>query len=201
MIAIALAVADGNSAARRQQRSPQHLDNQRRLSKDEELKEATQRFTFRGKPTNPLAIRDLLSLLTDEYPGPVAIAMEGTTEIRYFGGLTAKPKTDGSIWTNLEDGGYFGYQRLGVLANGIQVLKTWESGGGSGIFTSLLLVSFRIDEEYTEDGSRSQLVLVRRGEIGLGDRYDGEVQVSANSIMVGADKRKGGRPARIIRLE
>jgi hypothetical protein len=179
----------------------------------EQLKEANEHFSFRGKPINPLAVHELLPWLSDKLPGPVAIDIAGTYGSNRYAGQYTKEK-DGTVSIDLKDpdrssagdaatAGYLRYKRLGVLANGIHVLRTWENAGGSGLFNSLLLVRFVVDYEYTGDGSRRyRLVLWRVGECTLGDRYGGSIEVrsQANSIRIGADGRNVKKP-RVLHLE
>jgi hypothetical protein len=172
-----------------------------------QLREANEHFAFRGKPINPLAIHELLPWLSDTLPGPVAVDIAGTYGSNRYSGQYTKGK-DGTVSIDLkaegrssaENGptaGYLRYKRLGVLANGIQVLRTWENAGGSGLFNSLLLVRCVVDYEYTGNGSRRyRLVLWRVGECTLGDRYDGliEVRSQSNRIRIGADGRNVKKP-------
>jgi hypothetical protein len=178
-----------------------------------QLKEANERFTFRDKPINPLAVHDLLPWLSDKLPGPVAIDVAGTYGSNRYSGPYTTAK-DGTVSVDLKEpgrssaggaayAGYFKYRHLGMLANGIQVLRTWENAGGSGLFNSLLLVRFVVDDEYTGDGSRRyRLVLWQVGEYTLGDRYGGaiELQARANSIRIGADGKNVKKP-RVWHLE
>ena len=169
-----------------------------------QLNEANRSFTYKGKPIHALAVKELLVWLSDslDQPGPVAIDLQGTYDTnRYYGDY--KKEKDGSATVGLEHEGYFSYQRLGSLKDNLQVLETWENGGGSGVFTHLLLVKFNIDYEYTENGSRRyRLVMQRLGEIPLSDRYDGKIviQPKDNSIRIGAGAYPSGEkiPARVI---
>lgn len=176
-----------------------------------QLDEANRDFTYKGKPINPLAIQELGMWLSDTLPGPVAIDLAGTYETnRYFGEYTREK--DGTVTINLnttnptaskdDNKGWFSYRRIGTLPNRIQVLETAASGGGSGIFMSLLLVQFAADYEYGEDGARRDRVVIRRtGEFGLGDRYQGTVTIKGNTIEIGADARVGGEKPRTIRIQ
>lgn len=160
--------------------------------------EANKTFTYNGKPINPRAIEELLTWISDSGPGPVAIDLAGTDDTnRYFGEF--EKKENGSIYINLNsvnpssqegdpDKGYFSYQRIGTLIDNIHVVETWENGGGSGVFGNLLLIRFKVDYEYDEDGSRRYILVMQRlGELSLCDRYDGPVQVRTqdNSIQIG----------------
>lgn len=142
--------------------------------------------------------------MSDPLPGPLAIDVAGTFETnRYFGEYDKQE--NGLISVDLaqryiEDQGSFSYKHLGRLANGYHVLHIYDWGGGSGVFECILLVEALIDSEHYDDGRRrSQLVLRRRGEFGIGDRYDGVIKVDAkrNTITVGPDKRNVSKSYRI----
>lgn len=202
-----------SSFAARAQSSARRTDHPIPPSLRKQLKEANEQFTFRGKPINPLAVHDLLPWFSDKLPGPVAIDVAGTFGSNRYSGPYTTAK-DGTVSIDLKEpgrssagdaayAGYFKYQRLGRLANGIQVLRTWENAGGSGLFNSLLLARFVVDYEYAGDGSRRyRLVLWQVGESVLGDRYGGaiELQARANSIRIGADGRNVKKP-RVLHLE
>jgi len=193
---LALIVASVPSA------SAQSADAQRRLM------EANSQFTYEGAPISPLAVQELLSHILDSLPGPVAIDLAGTRRgddysNRYFA-TTIKTDPDGAVTIDLRDAGsrsrgdtnpgWFSYKRIGSLRNGVHVLETWDNGGGSGIFTSLLFVKFAIDDDYSQGASdaflrRQTIVIKRVGEFTLGDRYGGKVVVRGATVEVGADDR------------
>lgn len=153
-------------------------------------------FTYRGMAVHPRAIQDLCSWVADRLPGPIAIDVAGTFDSnRYFGDY--KIQDNGNVFIDLtqhllEDKGWFSYKHLGRLANGLHVIRTFDNGGGTGEFQSILLVQFRLDYEYEDNGKRrSVLVMRRRGQFGIGDRYNGKIKLDArrNRITVGPDKR------------
>jgi hypothetical protein len=180
----------------------------------DQLKEADDTFTFGGEPVNPLAVKDLLSVITDRYPGPVAVDLASThayrvkipvapyREIvkdtnRYFG--TYGKADDGTITidlkTTMRDEGRFSYKRIGRLTNGLHVLETSENGGGSGTWRSLLLVKFAVDFEYGPDYDanrfdrvvrRDRLVMMRVGAFGLDDS-DGAIAVRGDRVEISAN--------------
>jgi hypothetical protein len=208
-----LVVATGGGKQAQAQTASGSSDHPIPASIRKQLKEVNEHFAYRGKPIHPLAIRELLPWLSDRLPGPVAVDVAGTYDSnRYFGHYTTAK--DGTVSIDLRadagssapDGptaGYFKYRRLGVLANGIQVLRTWENAGGSGLFNSLLLVRCVVEDAYTGDGSRRyRLVLWQVGECTLGDRYSGTVEVrpQSNRIRIGADGKNVKTP-RVWRLD
>lgn len=153
-------------------------------------------FTYRGKSIHPRAIKDLTSWVADTLPGPIAVDVAGTFDtIRYFGDY--KIQENGNVFIDLtqeplEDTGWFSYRHLGRLANGLHVIRTFDNGGGTGVFQSILLLECLIDYEYKDNGQRrSMLILRRRGEFGIGDRYDGKITVDSkhNRVTINPDKR------------
>ncbi len=171
-----------------------------------ELKEANDAFTFGGEAIHPLAVKDLLPWLSDSHPGPIAIDVAGTYKSnRYFGefatdkegrtGIDLKPQEASATG---DAKGSFAYKRIGTLASGAHVLETWENDGGSGVFTSLLLVRFVADAEYGDGGARRpRLVMMRVGEVNLGDNYSGRIEVKGNSVRIGTDRKK----QKVVRFE
>jgi hypothetical protein len=173
------------------------------------LSEANRAFTYRGEPINPLAVKELLSWISDSLPGPVAVDLAGTWQSnRYYGQAQRRP--DGSVHIDMKttspspaagaDAGWFEYRRVGTLASGVHVLETWDNGGGSGVFTSLLFVKFVVDQEQTSGARRQRLVMMRLGEEPLGDRYGGAVRARGNTVEIGAGGR-GGAKARALNLD
>ena len=174
------------------QRKPESRAVPSKLRRQSE--ELNKRFTYKGRPVHPLAVQDLLSGVSDPLPGPIAVDVEGTYDSnRYFGEYTER---DGRVFIDLktdeQPSGWFGYEYLGRLANGFHVLRTFENGGGSGVFQSLLLIECAVDFEYVGGGERRyRLAMARRGEILLGDRYSGVIKLEPgrNAVIVRADKR------------
>jgi hypothetical protein len=172
------------------------------------LAEANRDFAHRGQPINPRAVQELLSWISDSLPGPVSIDLAGTwNSNRYFGEFARRAGGDVFIdlkTTQVSPGGdspgWFAYRRIGTLTSGVHVVETWENGGGSGVFTNLLLVRFVVDREHSSGEPRQRLLMVRVGEEPLGDRYDGEVVVKGNVVTIAAGGRNGAK-ARTLTLD
>ena len=85
------------------------------------------------------------------------------------------------------------YEFRGATANGILVLPAAWTGGGSGTFYYLHILDAASNRVFDEDGStysRVDLTLVRTYI--LGDRWQGDVSISGNSIRVVTDSSLGG---------
>lgn len=81
--------------------------------------------------------------------------------------------------------GFYGYHLLGQTSSGIYVLNTYTSGGGSGVFTSLLLLKLDHAEVLTLQGKETYTRLSYVGNITGGDRcYDGltDIQLEKNIL-------------------
>lgn len=88
----------------------------------------------------------------------------------------------------------FLYQLVGTTSSGVSVLFTESSGGGTGRFRNLLLVSLEKENGLSYDKQKNVLgmnrerwVLKKLLEIPLGDRYQGDISVKANSLYIGKD--------------
>jgi hypothetical protein len=160
------------------------------------LDEANTRFTYEGDPIHPLAVRDLLSHLLDPAPGPVSVDLAGTRgrrgwSNRYFvEKISIEP--DGTVRVSKVPGGWFAYRRLGAVRSGTHVVQTWDSGGGSGVFTNLVFLKFVLDVDFQGTTSeqfvaRPMLLMRRVGEFGLGDRYGGTIVVREDTVEIAAD--------------
>ena len=85
--------------------------------------------------------------------------------------------------------GEFGYQFIGKTTNGIFVIQTLDAtGGGSGEFENLMLLTFEKDTTIDESIHRHKIALKTRtllkklSEIGLGDRTDNSIRINGNKI-------------------
>ncbi len=169
------------------------LENTIHQRMQEALKEAELHFTFRGNPINPLALQQLSPWISDSLPGAVAVDIAGTAADTNQYSAEVEKSEKGLITVKKSDKktgeeSSFTYKYLGRLANGkgAHIVETWDWGGGSGVFTHLLLLNFRLDSEYTGTGApRERLVLTRVGEIHLGDRFDGLVTIKPDQIVIG----------------
>ena len=138
-----------------------------------------------GQPVHPGCIAQLTTDLADRRPVVAAVDLGGCSHSNRFAGGC---EVEGPVlrWRNPDDQGrgYFEYSYVGVLTSGIHVLRVAESGGGSGIFQSLLFA--RISEsQVLEDGQarvRSMLTLV--GSEILGDRAQATVSLEGHVVTI-----------------
>jgi uncharacterized protein len=182
-------------------------------------------YSFTKAPfINPKIINDLSTELSDQGDQVLAINLtDSETSNRYA--CDVKIAKTGNRYPYVYsqepvEGGEarpaeFGYRYVGRTTSGVDVLYTAESGGGSGVFEGLMLV--RISEESdapsVEPASarvqtviyrKKRLVIKKVGEIGLGDRWDGILDVKGNEISIGEDtgvlSGVEKTPARVVKI-
>jgi uncharacterized protein len=156
---------------------------------------------------SPRIINDLSVWQSDQGDQVVAINLtDSQGSNRYFGDVDTK-RDGASTYVSFrtpgdtpgEQDAEFGYTHVGRTASGIDVLRTRESGGGTGIFEQLLLVKLERSEtggELKSTGAKTgiftfkkpRLLLRKLGEIGLGDRWNGDIKITGDQISIGKDR-------------
>ena len=157
------------------------------------LDEVRRSFTIGGKPIPPEIFADFGdAMMSDSRPIVVTIDAKAAIDSNRY----ADPITMNGRWVEQAKpgpGGLFGpvtmaYEYRGATANGMLVfLATW-SGGGSGTFYYLHILDAVSRRAFDEDGStylRLDLTLVRT--VILGDRWEGDVSISGNSVRIVTD--------------
>jgi hypothetical protein len=183
-------------------------------------------YSFTKAPfINPKIINDLSTAISDQGDQVVAINLtdsEGSD--RYACDVKVAKTHDRHPYIYSQEpaeGGdqrpaEFGYRYVGRTTSGVDVLFISESGGGSGVFEGLMLVQIleEIGGPTIEPASglaqtmtfkRKRLVIKKLGEIGLGDRWDGSLDVKGNEISIGKDtgffSGRQKTPARVVKIE
>jgi uncharacterized protein len=156
---------------------------------------------------SPRIINELSTWLSDHGDQIVAINLTDAQDSnRYFGDVDTKRDGAGTYVsfrtpgdTPGEPDAEFGYTHVGRTASGIDVLRTRESGGGSGVFEDLLLVKLERSETGGELKStagktetftfkKPRLLIRKLGAIGLGDRWNGNIKITGDQIAIGKDR-------------
>jgi len=162
------------------------------------LEELRASFTIRGKPVPPEVFGDFGDAMMSDNR-PVVVGIDATAAIdsnRY-----ADPIKRNGAWVEQvkpQNTGIFGaetesYQFVGHTANGLLVLLTSWSGGGTGVFYTLHVVDAAWTNAFDEDGSRSRrLVLTTVRTYILGDRWQGGVTISGNAVRIETTSSRGG---------
>ena len=163
-------------------------------------------YSFDKAPfISPRIIQDLSTWISDSGDQVVAInVLEAQGSNRYHGDAhvgEGHPPYVSTETTTVDFGvtnnAWFGYHFIGMTKSGVYVLETSDSGGGSGVFRNILLLTFEDDDGIVCDwektvarhlNKRKRLLINKLGEIPLGDRWDGELKVEGDSIIVGKDR-------------
>jgi hypothetical protein len=171
------------------------------------LDEVRRSFTIGGKPIPPEVFADFGDAMMSD-SRPIVVTIDGNAAIdsnRYADPITTKGR-----WveqTKLGSGSSNGpetmsYEFRGTTANGMLMLLAAWSGGGSGTFYYLHILDAASNRAFDEDGStysRLDLTLVRTYI--LGDRWQGDVSISGNSVRVVTDSSLGGHGVASVTIE
>jgi len=151
------------------------------------LREIDNSFTYKGKPIHPSIIQEFTGYLSDKgFPLSVSVDLAAAAgSNRYYDGKVKQPKP-GLYSVDSDMGqGFFAYRWCGKMADGTQVVRTFSSGGGSGVFEDLYFLQFAIGRGYKPDGSAYNRLLVTAARwFPLGDRSKAEVQVFPDKVVV-----------------
>ena len=167
-------------------------------------------YSFSQKPyLHPKIIQDLSTWSSDKGDQIVAInIIDAMGSNRYFGDVKTEESAQSHPFVFHEDREkcdestcanppFFGYRLLGTTPSGVTVLITKSGGGGTGIFESLLLVSFDKDKGFSYDKkadvlrlNRDRLLLKKLSEFPLGDRRIGKISLRGDTIHIGKDASK-----------
>lgn len=166
------------------------------------------RVSFEKSPfVHPKIIEDLSTWASDSGEQVVAVNLdESENTNRYFGDIqvngTVRPFVFYENPDECKESGCpmgapsFGYRVIGRTPTGVYVLFTEWSGGGSGRFRRILLVSLEKERGLTNYSrgtamlqlDRERRLIKRLGEIALGDRYEGEIVLKGNRLEIGQDE-------------
>ena len=167
---------------------------------DQTLECAQKYFVIRGKPINPMIIKDLGAWLSDGGDQVVEINLldsQNSNRYYYDNSEIQKNKKYFSVKTvsNSQENNSFSYSIEGVTDNGFYILKTAEwGGGGTGIFYNLLFVRIRQGVGFGEAKNgrillnHKRILIEKLGEIPLGDRVKSIITVQGNSILIEAEQ-------------
>ena len=161
-----------------------------------DFQEADSQFSYQGQPIHPGLVQEFSSWISDtELPTTISVDVAAPHRNEYMesdvraasGKRVCLDSRD--IATDQKDGGWFCYEWLGKLNNGLHVLKTADGGQFGGIFLNLFFVRFDKGEGYTQEGEkRERLLMTIARTFVLGDRDDGEIEVQADKVIVGKSR-------------
>jgi hypothetical protein len=165
------------------------------------LDEVRRSFTIGGKPIPPEIFADFgdammsdnrpivvtidanAAIDSNRYADPIKINVRWVDQVKPGSGSFNGPET-------------ISYEFRGVTTNGLLVFLAAWTGGGSGTFYYLHILDAASNLAFDEDGStysRLDLTLVRTYI--LGDRWEGDVSISGNSVRIVTDSSLGGHGA------
>jgi hypothetical protein len=147
-------------------------------------------FQFKGKAIHPLLIRRFEPWVSDTRPPIVSeLNLTAAWDSNEYA-AEFKTDADGTISITIPEGGNFSYRPLGKSTNGIYILRTLSSGGGSGVFQAILFLRIQTRTAYLADGIKTgeQVFLQVLRRFPLGDRDDPEVIIKKDRVIVGKSR-------------
>ena len=185
-------------------------------------------YSFVRAPfVHPRIVEDLSTWLSDAGDQVVAVNLiDSQRSNRYFGAVGVVEEGGQCpyvYWDDPEEAGVrFGYRYVGMTDSGVHVLST-SSGGGSGRFVNLMLFTIEFDSgivccewdrQTTIKADNKRIIMRKLGQIGVGDRWSGELRITGNDLHVGRDEgwltESGGtgggwlsydRAARVLKID
>ena len=151
-------------------------------------------FTYAGHPIHPKLVEKFSGWLSDIAP-PVVVAVDvsAARQARNEYQEDDIQRDERRVWYQKAQRATFGYEYVGSMTNDVCVLVTWDWGGGSAVFTDLVLVRFH---EHPDNGHLLMDVVAR---CGLGDRGSDHVSVLPDKVEVRAATTNEGRwPRKVI---
>jgi len=124
------------------------------------LDEANKDFSYRGVQIHPKLVNEFQCWISDLNPVTIVVDVAAASDSNEYSESTYKKGK--YFTTKLDDEKTeYGYTRAHTAGDGIHVLKTRESGQGSGVFKQELWVRFEIGSGYDSDGNRCDQLLMR----------------------------------------
>jgi hypothetical protein len=157
------------------------------------IAEVRKSFTINGKPIPPEIFRDF-----------------GDGDMADSGAIWVTVDLNAAVGSNLyydaitDDHGWFsqktrnteevtGYTYYGAAANGLLVVLTSWSGGGSGNFIYLHILDLAAALGLDNDGNPYQRInLTNIRSVALGDRWSGQVSIAKNTIHIATERNGPG---------
>ncbi|WP_426615021.1 hypothetical protein [Bradyrhizobium sp. McL0616] len=162
------------------------------------IDELRQNFTVGGEPVPPNIFRDMGDGdLADSGSIIVTIDAKAATGSNLYADPIKRNDTwiaqsrasPGDKTLNEEEA----YRYIGMTANKLLVVITSYSGGGSGVFYSLHILTAEPARAFDSEGKRyERLNVTTIRSVALGDRWNGEVTIDGNAILI---TTIGGIPA------
>jgi hypothetical protein len=142
-------------------------------------------FKHNGKPIHPMSIAPLVGDLADEQPIIAAVDLDGSANNK---SNRAEVKAEDGTVTARDGDGFVAYRHIGSTPGGLHVLVVMVNGGGSGVFEDALWVKVVQDQVWEDGKKRNRTMLVRVGQMTLGDRDDGVVRLDGSKLFIGKSR-------------
>ena len=151
---------------------------------------------YKKNPLHPEILSDLLPLYSDSGDIIISINLTDAFDSNQYCCEDFKTKlNDGKASVRLDypnEKGFLIYSYLGVTDNGALVIKIMQNGGGSGVFSSLLIIKVKKRlganfDLYNSEGvyfDKQQIVIEKLLSIALGDRQETSIKINGNSISI-----------------
>jgi hypothetical protein len=160
---------------------------------DAALKELRQTFTVHGKPVPPEVIGDFGDGdMADS--GPIRVTIDLLAAVGsnlYYDDIAVAPHgwvsqkkvvPNGAAEKLTEETGYI---FNGVTRNGLLIVTSSFSGGGTGVFTYLHILDAAPARAFDEEGKPyDRLNLTNIRTVSLGDRWNGDIKINGDTIAI-----------------
>lgn len=144
-------------------------------------------FSARGLPIHPRVVLQLMPDLMGEETTVTAIDLDAKhAEFLSDSNVTIGP--DCVVSASLPHHGLFSYRELGITGDGVHVLMTSFSGGGSGLYRRILCVRLVHDVVSDDRKCRERTMLLKVATVVLGDRDDGVVRLHRSALFIGRSR-------------
>jgi hypothetical protein len=150
------------------------------------LAEVRHAFTLHGKPIPPEIFRDFGDGDLADSVGSIWTTVDLDAAVGsnlYYDDITVDHRSAMQKKTGSNE--ETGYVYIGATDNGLLVAVASYSGGGSGSFITLHIMDLAATRAFDNDGKvYTRIALTNLRSIALGDRWDGDVTITGNTIRV-----------------
>ena len=150
------------------------------------LAEVRHAFTLHGKPIPPEIFRDFGDGDLADSVGSIWMTVDLDAAVGsnlYYDDITVDHRSAMQKKTGSNE--ETGYVYIGATDNGLLVAVASFSGGGSGSFITLHIMDLAAAKAFDNDGKvYTRIALTNLRSIALGDRWDGDVTITGNTIRV-----------------
>ena len=154
-------------------------------------------FTFDGKPIQPAIVSLFnIDIADNDRRGPrvATVNLDACVQSNWYPGPAKRNRAGWFTYRfgHKNGGEYFAYRCIGKTPTGTWVIETVWSGGGSGIFETIMLLRFGSFSYYAENHHTSALrnpaampTLTCIGQITMGDRDPAAIAIHGNHLTLG----------------